>query len=53
VEELSVDGRVILKWMFKKLDLEGTWAGSKQEQLDIFECGNKVSRFIQCEEFID
>jgi hypothetical protein len=51
-----VDGRIILRWMFRKLDVEYRLdgAGSGWGQLaGSCECGNKPSGSIKCGEFLD
>jgi len=46
----SVNGRIILKWIFRKLDV-GVWTGSKCLRIGTgggtCECGNETSCFIK------
>ena len=57
LEDLSIDGRVILKWIFK-MDM---WGGGK-DWIDLAqdwnvagacECGNEPLGSIKCREFLD
>jgi len=52
----SVDGRVILRWIFRKWSV-GIWTGSswfgQGEVVGTCECGNERSGFIKCGEFLD
>jgi len=57
LEDSGVDGRIILRWIFRKWDV---WkygldrAGSGQGQVaGTCECGNEPSGSIKCEEFLD
>jgi len=51
----SVDGRIILRWIFRKWDV-GLWtdlAGSGYgEVVDTCDCGNEPSSSIKCGEFL-
>jgi hypothetical protein len=52
----DVDGRIILRWIFRKW--EGLWGldgiGSRQGQVaGTCECGNELSGSIKCGEFLD
>ena len=55
LENLGIDGRVILKWMFKKCDGEWTeLSGSEMGQVAVaYEYGNEPSASIKCGEFHD
>jgi hypothetical protein len=57
-EEISADGRIILRWIFRKLVVgEGhrlDRSGSGQVQVaGTCECGNEPSGSIKCGEFLD
>ena len=53
-EDLSVDGRIILKWIFKKLDWRGMeWIDLAQDTDGSCECCNEASGSIKCGEFLD
>jgi hypothetical protein len=51
----GVDGRIILRWIFRKWD-EGVWAGSSWLRIGAggghFCCGNEPSDSIKCGEFL-
>jgi hypothetical protein len=55
VEDTSIEGRIILKWIFKK------WGGAGAGLMcfgigtddAFFECGNEPSVSITCGEFLD
>jgi len=57
LEDPGVDGRIILRWIFRNWDVE--WhgldrAGSGQGQMaGTCECGNELSGSIKCGEFLD
>jgi hypothetical protein len=55
-EDLTIDGRTILKWVCRKQDGEG-WTGLIWLRIGagggIFECGNEPSGSVICGEFID
>jgi hypothetical protein len=55
VEDLDVDGRIILKWIFKNWD--EAWTGliwfSTGEAGGSCECGNKVPCSIKFGEFLE
>ena len=56
VEDLSVDGRIILKRVFKKLDGDNRTycCGSELGQVaGACECGNEPSGSINCRLFLD
>jgi len=42
----GIDGRIILRWIFRKWDV-GTWTAGTCE------CGNEPSFSIKCREFLD
>jgi len=52
----SVDGRIILRWMFRNWDV-GVWTGSSWLRIGqvagICECGYEPSGSIKCGEFLD
>jgi hypothetical protein len=51
----GVDGRIILKWIFKKWD--GAWTGLSWLRIGMgagsCECGNEPPGSIKCWEFLD
>jgi hypothetical protein len=52
----DVDGRIILRWIFKKLEgVVGTgWSGSEQGRVaGTCEYGKELSGSIKCGEFLD
>jgi hypothetical protein len=55
LEDTGVDGRIILKWIFKKWD--GAWTGLIWLRIGTgdgsCECGNEPSGSIKCGEFLD
>jgi hypothetical protein len=57
LEDLDVDGRITLKWVFKKWDGEA-WPrliclSDRVTWVDCCECGNEPLVFIKCGEFRD
>ena len=52
----GVDGRIILRWIFRKWDV-GVWTGSiwlrKGQVAGTCGCGNESSSSIKCGEFLD
>jgi len=50
----SVDGRIILRWIFRKWDV-GLLTGSSWLRIGTGggQCGNEPSGFIKCGEFLD
>jgi hypothetical protein len=55
LEDPGVDGRIILRWIFRKWDV-GVWTGSSWLRIEKggvhFECGNELSCSIKCWEFL-
>jgi hypothetical protein len=47
----GVDGRIILRWIFRKWDV-GAWTGLICLRRGSCACGNELSSFIKCEEFL-
>jgi hypothetical protein len=56
VEDPGIDGRIRLKWTFRKLDV-GVWTGliwlGIWTDVCTCECGNEPSGSIRCREFLD
>jgi len=56
LEDPDVDGRIILRWTFRKWDV-GAWLdpddSGQGQVLVTCECGNKPSGSIKCGEFLD
>jgi hypothetical protein len=48
----GVDGRIILKWIFRKYDVGMNWIDLAQPA-GSFECGNKLSCSIRCRVLLD
>ena len=52
----GVDGRIILRWIFRKWDVE-VWTESSWLRIGqvagTCECGNELSGSIKCGEFLD
>jgi len=55
LEDQDVDGRIILKWIFRKWDGSMDWIDlAKQRQVvGSCECGNEPLGSIKCREFLD
>jgi hypothetical protein len=55
LEDPGADGRIILKWIFERLDgghiLDRSVSG-KGQVADSFECCNEPSGFTKCGEFL-
>jgi hypothetical protein len=56
MEDTGVDGRIILRWIFRKWDTR-VWIGQSWLRIGtgggILECGNDLSGSIQFGEFLD
>ena len=56
LEDLDVDWRIILKWIFRKWDV-GVWTGSSWLRIgtgvSTCECVNELSGSIKCGELLD
>jgi hypothetical protein len=55
LEDLSIDGRIILKWIFRKWD-RGAWTDLSEDRhrwTATCECGYDLSGSIKCGEFLD
>jgi hypothetical protein len=56
LEDPGVDGRIILRWIFRKLDGGGIdWIDLAQDRnvVGTCKCGNEILGSIQCREFPD
>jgi hypothetical protein len=58
LKDPGVDGRIILRWTFRKCDVVGGYgldrAGSGEGQVTgTCECGNELLGSIKCGEFLD
>jgi len=55
LEDVSVDGRVILNWIFKKLDGGMDWIDLAQDRdrWRCCECSNEVSGSLKCGNFLN
>ena len=56
LEDPGVDGRIILRWIFRKWDVKNGLdrSGSGEGQVaGTCECGNEPSGSINCGEFLD
>ena len=52
MEDAVVDGRIILRWVFRKWDV-GVWTGSIRLRIGTGECCIEPSGSIKCGRFID
>jgi len=52
LEDPGVDGRIILRWIFRKWDVRAR-TGSSWPRMGTGECGNEPSGSIKCGEFLD
>jgi len=48
----GVDGRIILRWIFRKWDVR-VWTESSWLRIGTWECGNEPSGSVKCGEFLD
>jgi len=56
LEDPGVDGRIILRWIFRKWDGGMDWIDLAQDRdrgTGSCDCGNEPSGFIKCGEFLD
>jgi hypothetical protein len=57
LEYAGIDGRIILRWIFRKWDVgDMEWIELAQDRDrlgDTCECGNELSGSIKCREFLD
>jgi hypothetical protein len=56
LKDLVLQGRILLKRIFKKLDVGVDWNAVAQDRdkwWSCCECGNERSDSIKCEEFLD
>ena len=55
LQDPGVDGRIILRWIFRKWDVSvWTASGSEYGQVAVTcKCGNEPSGSIKCGEFLD
>jgi hypothetical protein len=55
LEDLGVDGRILLKWIFRKLDgvMDCIDVAEDRGRWRFCECSNEPSGFIKCGEFFD
>jgi len=51
LEDPSVDGRIVLRWIPRKLDVVA-WTGWIWLRIGTGECGNEPSSYIKCGEFL-
>ena len=47
-----LDGRIILKWIFRKWDV-GVWTGSSWFRIGTCDCGNEPPGSIKCGEILE
>jgi hypothetical protein len=56
LEDPGIDGRIILRWIFRKWNI-GAWTGLSWFRIGkgsgTFDCGNKHSDSIKCGEILD
>jgi len=52
LEDSGVDGRIILRWNFRKWDV-GAWTGSSWLQTGTGECVKEPLGSIKCRKFLD
>jgi len=56
LEDPGIDGRIILKWIFRKWDIGKHWidlARNRDKDRNICECGNEPSGSVKCGEFTE
>jgi len=55
LEELGVEGGIILRWIYRKWDGDMDWIDLAQDRGQVTgtcECGNELSASINCSEFL-
>jgi hypothetical protein len=56
LEDTSEDGKIILRWIFRKWDVRA-WIGlmglRTRQVAGCYECGNELAGTIKCGEFLD
>jgi hypothetical protein len=56
LEDPGVDGRIILRWIFRKWDGDMEWIDPAQDRKGVagtYECGNESSGSRKCREFLE
>ena len=53
LEDPGIDGRIILRWIFRKWDVGAPSWLRKGQMVGTYECVNEPSGSIKCGEFLD